>query len=272
MFEIKKEYPSEEFPCLVKGSLSVLEETILNSLKKLMIFPQYFDVSAASALLGLEHDQTYDLISEMSHAGFLFQEPDISLYARFYIHPSIKPVLDGQPSEEDIANFTAHFQLVLRSCTYLYFKGGDFSRLGLELFDKEYVNIKKAIDLVLERKDFQTAIDFLMEGRRLISKRIDPSVVLRWWEQVHPFSKSKSRLYLQVVLIEMCSARIKIGQPGQSLQDLKTLSKPVSKYSPLLLLSKSNELIPLLFFFFFPYKNNRMQQFPMPSCVSCFLQ
>jgi tetratricopeptide (TPR) repeat protein len=170
----------------LKTSYDLLTEERRRLWRLLAVFPETFDAKAVAAIWDLEMDDTQSHLGELVRSSLVEWE---DMDERYRLHDLARVFADEQitPAEkgEGQQRHAEHFLEVLRSADSLYLKGGQDSRLGLGLFDREWSNIQagQAWAATQFNKDRETA-DFCSSyanaGADCLNLRQHPREGIQW--------------------------------------------------------------------------------------------
>ena len=127
----------------LKTSYDLLTEMQRRLWRLLAVFPETFDADAAAAVWKLESDDAGSHLGELMRSSLVEWE---ETEERYRLHDLAHAFADEQitTAEKDDSHrrHAEHFLKVLRSADFFYKKGGQESRRGLSLFDREWSNIR----------------------------------------------------------------------------------------------------------------------------------
>ena len=127
----------------VRTSYDLLTEERRRLWRLLAVFPETFDAEAAAAVWPLEIDDARDHLGELVRSSLVEWEDKDERYwlhdlARVFANKNIKTAERG----ESHRRHAEHFLEVLSLADSFYEQGGENSRLGLDLFDREWSNVR----------------------------------------------------------------------------------------------------------------------------------
>jgi tetratricopeptide (TPR) repeat protein len=127
----------------LRTSYDLLTEELRRLWRQLAVFPETFDVRAAAAVWTLETDDAGSHLGELIRSSLVEWEEKEERYrlhdlARTFADEMITSAEKGRSRRRH----AEYFSEVLRSADSLYQKGGQESRLGLSLLDREWSNIR----------------------------------------------------------------------------------------------------------------------------------
>ncbi|HKX27425.1 MAG TPA: tetratricopeptide repeat protein [Blastocatellia bacterium] len=132
---------------LIEASLSLSYEMLSPELQRrwrtLAVFPEGFDEPGAAAVWEAEEGTTQDLLGEL--LAFNLVEWNRTT-ERYRLHDLARAFADSRMNraerETGQRRHARHYQLVLAAADYLYRQGGEETRSGLAMFDRERANIE----------------------------------------------------------------------------------------------------------------------------------
>jgi tetratricopeptide (TPR) repeat protein/3',5'-cyclic AMP phosphodiesterase CpdA len=136
---------------LVKGSFSLSYDLLTYGRKKqwrrLSVFPEDFDCSAASAVLKMAPGPSAEALSDLVRWGLVdFTATPDSEDGRYRLHDLARLFAESCLERDELANaqqkHAKYYSRVISQAGVLYEKGGANILQGLKLFDREWVNIK----------------------------------------------------------------------------------------------------------------------------------
>jgi tetratricopeptide (TPR) repeat protein len=170
----------------LKLSYDLLTEGLRRLWRLLAVFPETFDIKAAAAVWELEVDDAEGHLGELAKNSLVEWEETEERYwlhdlARAFAHQQITMV----ELDEVQRRHAEHFLQVFRSAGSLYEKGGQNSRLGLALFDREWSNIRAGQAWASAQfHDHKEAADFCSgypdAGSHCLGLRLHPRERIRW--------------------------------------------------------------------------------------------
>jgi tetratricopeptide (TPR) repeat protein len=127
----------------LRTSYNLLTEERRRLWRLLAVFPETFDAQAAAAVWELEVDDAGSHLGELVRSSLVAWEKTEERYrlhdlARAFAGEQITTAEKGEGQRRH----AEHFLAVLRSADSFYEQGGQESRLGLKLFDREWSNIR----------------------------------------------------------------------------------------------------------------------------------
>jgi hypothetical protein len=189
---------------LVKGSFSLSYDLLTPGRKKqwrrLSVFPEDFDRSAATAVLKMAPDPSAEALSDLVQWSLVdfIPIPD-SEDGRYKLHDLARlfaeSCLEGDELADAQQKHAKHYSTVLSQAENLYDKGGTNVLAGLKLFDREWANIKIGQAWVksmiqgpnkLKKSDLksvqQLASFYAGVGGNVLSLRLHPREKIGWLE------------------------------------------------------------------------------------------
>ncbi len=136
---------------LVKGSFSLSYELLTPFRKKhwrrLSVFPKDFDRNAATAVLKMAPGPSAEALSDLVRWSLVdFIPVSDSNEGRYRLHDLARlfaeSCLEGDELTDAQQKHAGHYSKVLSQSEALYLKGGQDLLAGLDLFDREWTNIK----------------------------------------------------------------------------------------------------------------------------------
>ncbi len=172
----------------LRTSYDLLKEEQRSLWRRLAVFPETFDTSAVAAVWGLEIDETKGHLGELVRSSFTEWKETEERYqlhdlARAFAHKQITIAEKGESQRRH----AEHFLEVLRSADSLYRNGGQESRLGLNLFDREWSNIRTGQAWAAATfKDVREAAELCNSypdvGTYCLTLRLNPKERIQWRE------------------------------------------------------------------------------------------
>ncbi|MEW6735401.1 MAG: tetratricopeptide repeat protein [Acidobacteriota bacterium] len=177
---------------LVDASISLSYQLLNDELQQhwrvLAVFPDTFDLKAATAVWAMEEDDALDRLSElMDYSLVLFDQGS----KRYRLHDLVRLFADAKLGDveryEAQERHSEHYCGVLWVTRNLYEKGNDNVLAGLKLFDIERVNIEAGQQWAAEngKKDVRAAglcNDYPDAGTWVIGLRLHTREEMRWLE------------------------------------------------------------------------------------------
>jgi len=189
---------------LVKGSFSLSYDLLTPGRKKqwrrLSVFPEDFDRSAATAVLKMAPGPSADALSDLVRWSLVeFTATPDSEYGRYRLHDLARLFTESCLEHDEQADaqqkHAKYYSIVLSQSGNLYQKGGTDFLAGLGLFDREWANIKVGQAWVknmmqgpskLEKSDLksvmQLARSYANDGANVLDLRLDPRKKIGWLE------------------------------------------------------------------------------------------
>jgi len=177
---------------LVDSSLSLSYELLNSEMQKrwcaLAVFPETFDISAAAAVWELDPATTQDSLSDLLKYSLAEWN---KATARYRLHDLARLVADARLSKTQRRatqrRHAAYYESLLRTAKDLYEKGGSSMNNGLDLFDKEWNNIRAGQAWAaanFKKDDVATRLcsTYPDRGAYLLFLRQHPQDRIRWLE------------------------------------------------------------------------------------------
>jgi tetratricopeptide (TPR) repeat protein len=181
---------------LVKGSFSLSYDLLTSGRKKqwrrLSVFPEDFDRKAATAVLKMAQDASADALSDLVRWSLVdFAAIPDSEDGRYRLHDLARLFAESCLDQEELADaqqkHATYYSKVLSHAENFYQKGGTDLLAGLELFDREWANIKIGqawakniiqISSKLNKSDLksvlQLARSYANDGGNVLNLRLHP--------------------------------------------------------------------------------------------------
>lgn len=190
---------------LVEASFSLSYELLSHIRRRqwcrLSVFPGDFDLKGATAVLKLPPDLSSEAMSDLVKWSLVdFFYPESSEYGRYRLHDlaRIFAELRLKPDELiDAQQRHANYYLkVLSDADDLYEEGGENILAGLDIFDREWANIKSGqawteVEVLSTEKPkkksilklaLQMASSYGVNGINLLDLRLHPNDRIKWFE------------------------------------------------------------------------------------------
>lgn len=171
-------------------SYELLNEEQRIHLRSLALFPDTFEVSAASAILDLGPNQARSALGDLLKFSFVeWQETT----TRYRLHDLVRVFADARLEDaERSANnvkYVLYYLDLLRNAGNLYWHSDQESMVGLNLFNLEWTNIQASQEWVInhinEDKAAAIACDYYTyAGAYLLALKRPPDERIRWHEAV----------------------------------------------------------------------------------------
>ncbi len=176
----------ESVEASLQTSYDLLTEEQRRLWRLLSVFLDTFDAEAVAAVWGLERDDVSAYLGELVRCSLVDWEETEGRYrlhdlARAFAGEKITAVEQAEVQK----CHSEHFLEVLRSADSLYMKGGQDSRLGLALFDREWSNIRAGQAWAATQfRDHREAADFCSgypdAGVYCLDLRLHPRERIPW--------------------------------------------------------------------------------------------
>ena len=234
---------------LVKGSFSLSYDLLSPTRKKhwrrLSVFPEDFDRDAATAVLKMAPGPSAEALNDLVKWSLLDFVPILDSGGRYKLHDLARLFAESCLTGEELADaqqkHAKHYLKILKEAAKLYENGyGDILN-GLELFDKEWVNIKAgqswANGLVrilrrLNKSDrkfvLQTASSYANDGVAITNLRLHSRDKINWHEM---------GLNVARIMRDRSAEVVHLGNLGQAYADLGETRKAIEYYEQALKIS-----------------------------------
>jgi tetratricopeptide (TPR) repeat protein len=127
----------------LQSSYELLSDNLRQKFRFLSVFPDTFDLAAATAVWGILPDEAQDRLGDLL-AYSLVEFDGIS--KRYSLHDLVRVFADQRLSVDErwVAQklFSLHFVNVIASAEGLYWKGGESVKTALALLDVDWINIR----------------------------------------------------------------------------------------------------------------------------------
>jgi tetratricopeptide (TPR) repeat protein len=172
----------------LQTSYDLLTEGLRRLWRLLSVFPDTFDTEAVAAVWGLEKDDAGSDLGELVRCSLVDWE---DTEGRYRLHDLAREFagekITAAEQAEAQRRHAEHFLEVLRSAGSLYQEGGQESRLGLALFDREWSNIRTGQTWAAAQfQDHEEAADLCSgypgAGVYCLNLRLHPREMLQWRE------------------------------------------------------------------------------------------
>jgi tetratricopeptide (TPR) repeat protein len=172
----------------LQTSYDLLPEKRQRLWRLLSVFPETFDLEAAAAVWELEKDDASVDLGELVRCSLVYWE---ETEGRYRLHDLARAFAGEKITAAEQAKVqrqhAEHFLEVLRSADSLYMKGGQDSRLGLALFDREWSNIRAGQAWAVAQFHNQVAAADLCSGypdagTLCLALRLHPRESIQWRE------------------------------------------------------------------------------------------
>ncbi len=167
-------------------SASLLDEETRRDWTLLAVFPASFDLRAVAAVWQKDADTARDALQTLVTARLVEWD---EAAARFRLHDLVRQFCEGKLSDTDRDSahlrHAAHYRDVGYETAALYLKGGENVRAGLDLFDRERVQLEAAFDWLVPRLDRDSARLLLSLVNAVVytsNLRFHPRQSVRWLE------------------------------------------------------------------------------------------
>lgn len=182
-----------ELPHGVAASLAIsyrlLDEQLQRLWRGLAVFPGDFDAPAAAAVWDREEKNAENALSDLYTASMIVWDRKT---ARFRLHDLARDFArECMPKAEEKTLAQAHathYVEVLRTSKDLYNSGGDSVLLGLQIFEREWHNIRAGQAWAVANADFSHIAtnlvnDYPLAGTSCVKLRLLPSEQIAWLEE-----------------------------------------------------------------------------------------
>jgi tetratricopeptide (TPR) repeat protein/predicted phosphodiesterase len=183
-------------------SYDLLSEERRNQWSRLSVFPGDFDLNGASAIWKMDRDASSEALSNLVNWSLVTFIPsaDPEKEGRYKLHDLARIFacshLDSSQCADAQYRHSKHYLKVLSEADNLYAKGGRDILPGLQLFDKEWVNIKAgqawAESQLANARDLKKATsinrasklanNYPMAASNVFILRLDPQDAIHWHE------------------------------------------------------------------------------------------
>jgi tetratricopeptide (TPR) repeat protein len=168
-------------------SYDLLDRKTQTLWSQLAVFPQTFDVDAASHLWAVDGNTALKLLSDLIVKCLVEWNPTSNRYslhdlARLFADNKLS-VVDRDSLKERMAGY---YLEVLRTIESLFARGGENIKLSLLLFDIEWPNIKAGLEWAEARMEDDVGAkigsQYLRTETRLLNLRLPPKERVKWFE------------------------------------------------------------------------------------------
>jgi tetratricopeptide (TPR) repeat protein len=176
----------EPVEAALKTSYDLLTKERRRLWRLLAVFPETFDAEAAAAVWELKLDDARNHLGELVRSSLVEWE---DTEKRYRLHDLARAFADKQITtaerDEGQRRHAEHFLEVLRSADSLYRQGGQESRLGLGLFDREWSNIQSgqawaAAQFGIKREAADLCSSYPDSGAYCLDLRQHPREGIQW--------------------------------------------------------------------------------------------
>ena len=168
-------------------SYDLLEEPLRRCWTLLAIFPANFDLPAAAAIWEMETNASRDTMEALLK-GNLVETDEVKI--RLRLHDLVRQFCNGKLSEAErdaaMTRYVRHYTEVGTEANQLFLKGGDTVLRGLELFDRERIQMEAAYEWLAPKRDEASAallislVDAVVYADQAL--RFHPCQRIRWLE------------------------------------------------------------------------------------------
>jgi tetratricopeptide (TPR) repeat protein len=228
---------------LVKASFSISYDLMSPGRKRqwrsLSVFPADFDRSAAAAVLKMAPGPSAESLSDLVRLSLVdyVQIPDAK-DGRYKLHDLVRLFAESclEPSEVVDAQqkHAKHFLKVLSKADKLYRKGGNSILAGLELFDREWANIKvghawtknkiqghRKLIKIDSKIALEMANSYANDGIYILDLRLHPRYQIDWLE---------TGLIAARIMGDRCAEGNHLGNLGRAYYSLGEIRKAIEYY------------------------------------------
>jgi tetratricopeptide (TPR) repeat protein len=172
----------------LKLSYDLLTEERRHLWRLLAVFPETFDSKSAAAVWELDVDDTKGHLGELVKNSLVEWE---ETEERYRLHDLARVFAYKQVTTAELNDVqrrhAEHFLGILRSADSIYLKGGQESRLGLALFDREWINIRTgqawaAAQFQDHKEAADLCSDYPNEGTNCLDLRLHSRQSIQWRE------------------------------------------------------------------------------------------
>ncbi|MGA3323466.1 MAG: tetratricopeptide repeat protein [Terriglobia bacterium] len=133
-------------------SYDLLSSDLQPQFSSLAVFPETFDVAAATAMWGIDRELTQEALSTLGRYSLVEWNP---LSTRYRLHDMARLFADSRMTDDERDQFRGrhanHYVKVAATGSRLYVQGGEGVLGGLGLFDREWSNIQAGQTWAAER-------------------------------------------------------------------------------------------------------------------------
>jgi tetratricopeptide (TPR) repeat protein/predicted phosphodiesterase len=236
---------------LVQGSFSLSYDLLTPERKeqwrRLSVFPEDFDLNAATAILKMAPGPSAEALSDLVRWSMLDFAEVSDLDGRYKLHELARlfaeSCLDQEELDDSQQKHAKYYSELLSQAYNLYQKGGTNLLAGLKLFDHEWANIKIGQAWVkkmvqgtnkFNKKElksvFQLAISYVVDGSNVLDLRLHPQEKIRWLETGIKAAKMiRDRSAQGVLLDNLGAACADLGQTRKAIEHYEMSLKISSK-------------------------------------------
>ena len=236
---------------LVKGSFSLSYDLLSPTRKKhwrrLSIFPEDFDCDAATAVLKMAPGPSMEALKDLVKWSLLDFVPMLdSEDGRYKLHDLARLFAESCLTGEELADaqqkHAKHYLKILREAAKIYKNGYENILNGLEIFDREWVNIKAGqswangfvrISRRLNKSDrkfvLQTASSYANDGVEITNMRLHSRDKINW----HEMGLNAAR-----IMRDRSAEGAHLGNLGQAYAALGETRKAIEYYEQALKISR----------------------------------
>ena len=217
---------------LVEASFSTSYDLLTPELQRLWsmlsVFPADFDSAGAAAVWEMKEMPTEDALGELISWSLVDFLPSVKGEGgRFKLHDLARDFsssrLDIADSEPSNLRHARHFMKVLSNADKLFNQGGESQILGLDLFEKEWPNIREGLlwaeicpQLTPEIDSIRC--DYPNAGASILLLRWHSQELIKWYKiAVEAAQRLKNRNLIAASLGGMANAQIAIGNSSEAI-------------------------------------------------------
>ncbi|HEY2290164.1 MAG TPA: tetratricopeptide repeat protein [Thermoanaerobaculia bacterium] len=209
----------EETPVVgsIRLSYDCLHPALQRHWNDLSVFPSSFDRTAVEAVLALSSEAADRVLGGLVRNSLL----EWNEHGRYYLHPLLRAFaesqLDAAEGQRLRLRHAEHYLGVLARSSELYEQGGEGVRQALELFDREWENVRSGFAWTAENASQDEAAAWLCAsypnaGAYCLDLRLSPREHIRWLEPALRASHRTDPAIEMVLLGNLGNAYMGLGE------------------------------------------------------------